>query len=105
MIDIGTAVPAYTGGSTPLRRLRRFFVPVDVSYTRSLLAALDASPVSAPLALQFGLGGPSAFRNVGGTDASTAGRTGTLSASGALLLPFGTSVSNRYRRTTTLNWI
>ena len=58
-----------------------------MSYTRSLLTALDAAPMDAPLSLQFGLGGPTAFRSVNGVTATTAGQTGMLSASGALTLP------------------
>jgi len=55
--------------------------------------------------LQLGLGGPASFRQVRGVDATTAGQTGTFAASGALLLPRGTSIVNRYRRTSTLNWV
>jgi hypothetical protein len=104
-IDISRAFASYTRDSSTLRRLGTVFAPIDVSYSRSLLSALDASAVDAPLSLQFGLGGPSSFRRVNGTDATTAGQTGTFSASGALLLPYGTSFVNRYRRTTTDNWI
>jgi hypothetical protein len=38
-------------------------------------------------------------------NATSAGQTGTWSASGSLLLPFGTSFVNRYRHTSTQNWI
>ena len=95
----------HTEDSTVARRIGALFAPVDVSYSRSLLSALDAAPVGAPLLLQLGLGGPASFRHVRGVDATTAGQTGTFSASGALVLPLGTSFVNRYRRTTTLNWI
>jgi hypothetical protein len=88
-----------------VRRVGSLFAPIDLSYTRSLLSTLDASPADAPLALQFGLGGPGSFRRVGSIDATTAGQTGTFAASGSLLLPFGTSIINRFRRTTTVNWI
>jgi hypothetical protein len=104
-IDIAGAFAAYTRDSTRLRRLGALFAPIDVSYMRSLLTTLDASPDAAPLALQFGLVGPAGYQRVNGINATTAGQTGTLNASGALLLPFGTSFVNRYRRTTTLNWI
>jgi hypothetical protein len=76
-----------------------------VSYTRSLLSTLDAAPVGAPLLFQLGLGGPGSFRTVNGVDATSAGQTGTLSASGSLLLPFGTAFVNRYSHTRTENWI
>lgn len=105
LLDVDRAVAAYTRDSTLLRRLGGVIAPIDVSYTRSLLSSLDASAQDAPLPLQFGLAGPAAFRTVNGVNATTAGQTGTLNASGSLLLPFGTSIANRYRRTTTLNWI
>ncbi|MEP6491471.1 MAG: cell surface protein SprA [bacterium] len=104
-IDLAKAFAMYTRDSSVTRRLGGVFAPVDVSYTRSLLSALDAAPVGAPLLLQLGLGGPASFRHVNGVDATTAGETGTVNATTALLLPLGTSLVNRYRRTTTLNWI
>jgi hypothetical protein len=104
-VDITHMFAAYSRDSSFVRRIGAMFTPLDVSYTRSLLSTLDASPVGAPLLYQFGLGGPGSFRSVNGVDATTAGQTGTLSASGSLLLPFGTSFVNRYRRATTQNWI
>jgi hypothetical protein len=86
-------------------RVGGLFAPVDVAYTRSLLSTLDAAPVGAPLLFQLGLGGPGSFRSVNGVNATSAGQTGTLSASGSLLLPYGTSFVNRYRHTATQNWI
>src|SRR5262249_30266112 len=41
LIDVGTAFAAYTNDSTA-RRIGRMIAPIDVSYTRSLLASLDA---------------------------------------------------------------
>jgi hypothetical protein len=104
-IDVGRAFTLYAGDSSLVRRIGSVFAPVDVSYTRSLLSALDAAPVDAPLLYQFGLGGTGSFRTVHGIDASTAGETGVWSASGVVQLPLGTSFVNRFRRTTTLNWI
>lgn len=103
-IDIARAFSLHSSDST-LRRIGSLFSPIDVSYMRSLLTALDASPVNAPLSLQLGLGGPAAFRSVSGVAATTAGQTGVLSASGSLQLPFGASLVNRFSRTTTANWI
>ena len=101
-IDVARAFVEHTEDSTVARRIGALFAPVDVSYSRSLLSALDAAPVGAPLLLQLGLGGPASFRHVGGVDATTAGQTGTLSASGALVLPLGDvvreSISSRRRR-------
>jgi len=105
MIDVARAFATYTRDSGVVRRIGKFFAPIDVSYTRSLLSAIDESPVDAPLSLQLGLGGTSAFRRIDGVNATTAGRTGSLDASGALLLPLGTSFVSRYRHVTTDNWI
>jgi hypothetical protein len=79
--------------------------PLDVNYTRSLVSALDAAAVNPPLGFQLGLGGISAFRTVNGADATTSGYTGTGSIAGSLQFPLGTALVNRYRRTTTRNWI
>ncbi|HEY4129598.1 MAG TPA: cell surface protein SprA, partial [Gemmatimonadaceae bacterium] len=104
-INIASAIRAYTRDSSTLRKIGSVFAPVDVSYLRSLMSTLDQSNSAAPFLYQLGLGGVSSFRNVNGTQATTAGQTGTLNASNTLLLPLGTSIVNRYRRTTTLNWI
>jgi hypothetical protein len=104
-IDLAQLI-GVAGDSSSLRpRVGRIFAPLDVSYTRSLLAALDAAPVDAPLGLQFGLGGPGSFRMVNGVPATTSGRTGMFNAAGTVLLPFGTSIVNRFSRTATDNWI
>jgi hypothetical protein len=104
-VDVGKAFASYVHDSTLAARVGGLFAPVDVSYTRSLLSTLDAAPVGAPLLFQLGLGGPGSFRSVNGVNATSAGQTGTLSASGSLLLPYGTSFVNRYRHTATQNWI
>jgi hypothetical protein len=104
-IDLATALAAYLPDPATAARIGGLFAPIDVSYTRSLLSTLDAAPVGAPLLFQLGLGGPGSFRTVNGVDATSAGQTGTLSASGSLLLPFGTAFVNRYSHTRTENWI
>ena len=104
-IDLAHASRLYSADSSLARRIGSLFAPIDVSYTRSLLSSLDASPVAAPVAYQLAIGGPAAFRTVNGVDATLAGQTGMFNASGSLILPFGTSLVNRYSRTTTLNWI
>jgi hypothetical protein len=104
-IDIGQAIALRTRDSSLARRIGSIFAPIDVSYTRSLVSALDAAAVNPPLGFQLGLGGSSAFRTVNGVDATTAGYTGTGSIAGALQFPVGTSLINRYRHTTTRNWI
>jgi hypothetical protein len=104
-VDLAKLLSMYAGDSSTARRVGAFFAPVDVSYTRNLLSTLDAAPVGAPLLYQLGLGGAGSFRRVNGIDATAAGRTGTLVASTALLLPRGTSITNKYSHINTLNWI
>jgi hypothetical protein len=104
-LDVAKAFTTYMRDSSLASRVGGLFAPVDVSYTRSLLSTLDATTVGAPLFFQLGLGGPRSFRSVNGVNATSAGQTGTLSASGSLLLPYGTSFVNRYRHTATENWI
>jgi len=104
-IDVAKAFTTYMRDSAMAARIGGLFAPLDVSYTRSLLSTLDASSTGAPVLFQLGLGGPGSFRTVNGVNATSAGQTGTLSASGSLLLPLGTSFVNRYRHTTTENWI
>jgi hypothetical protein len=104
-IDLAAAFTTYMRDSSRAKRFGHLFAPIDVSYTRSLLSTLDDATVGAPLLFQFGLGGPGSFRRVNGIDATTAGRTGTFSATGSLTLPYGTSFVNRFRRTMTENWI
>ena len=103
-IDVA-ALSHYAADSSLLRRLAAHVAPIDVSFTRSLLSALDAAPVDAPLGFQLGLGGPSSFRSVSGMTATTAGQTNMVSAASTIMLPFGGALDNRYRRTTTNNWI
>ena len=104
-VDIARAFTMYARDSSVIRRIGAAFAPIDIAYTRSLLSSLDAAPVAAPLLYQFGLGGVGSFRSVRGFDATTAGQTGTLTAASTVLLPIGTSLVNRLRRTTTNNWI
>ena len=103
-IDVA-ALSHYAGDASLFRRLAAHLAPIDVSFTRSLLSAIDAASADAPFAFQLGLGGPSAFRSVNGMTATTAGQTNMISASSAIILPFGGAIENRYRRTTTNNWI
>lgn len=104
-IDIQRAFAAYTRDSSLFRRLGTYFTPVDVSYTRSLLGDVDAATSAPPLPFELALGGPSSFRFVNGTAATTAGETGTWNASTSVRLVGGVAFDTRYRHTTTANWI
>jgi hypothetical protein len=103
-IDVA-ALSHYASDSSLLRRVAAHVAPIDVSFTRSLLSALDAAPADAPLPFQLGIGGPSSFRSVGGMTATTAGQTDMVSAASTITLPFGGALENRYRHTSTNNWI
>ena len=105
-VDIARAFVVYgdTARHPFARRLSGVFAPIDISLNRSLLSAFDAAAFRPPPGLQFGFGGPGAFRSVRGMPASSAGATTTVAAVNALSLPFGTTLTNRYRRTLTRNW-
>jgi hypothetical protein len=105
--DFGRLVAAHFSDSartSRLHRLGRAIAPLDVSVTRTLLSVFDAAAFRPPSGFQLGFGGPAAFRIVSDNPASTAGATTTLLASGSFNLPFGTSLTNRFRRTVTDNW-
>src|SRR5439155_10813508 len=95
-VDIGRAIVMHSRDSTAARRIAALIAPLDFSYTRSLVSALDAAAIAPPLAFQLGLGGPTSFRTVRGVDATTAGFTGTGSIAGSLQFPAGVSLLNRY---------
>ena len=104
-VDVARAFAAYASDSSFLRRMGASFAPVDVSYTRSLLGDVDASPTAAPLPFQLALGGLSSFRFIHGVPATTAGQTGTWNASTSVRLVGGMALDARYRHVSTANWI
>lgn len=104
-LDVGRLFAAYAGDSALTRRVSRLFSPIDVSYSRSLIAALDGAPGDGSLALQLGLGNVGGYRYVNGVPASTAGFTGTWTANAAFTLPFGVAFINRFRLVDNRNWI
>lgn len=103
-IDIARALANRGGATTLPRRLASVLAPIDVTVNRSVLSAFDRAPEGAPLALQFGLAGPGAFRRIGDELAASTGLTQALAASQTLSLPGGMAVVNRYRRTATRSW-
>ena len=104
-VDLGKAAAAYSGDTTLVKWVTRYFSPIDVSYSRSLISALDGAPFDPSLGFQLGLGNVGGYRYVNGAPASTAGFTGTWSANNAFYLPLGVTVVNRYRRTSNNNWV
>ena len=103
-MDVGRAMVIYAGDSSIARRLADYFLPVDVSYSRSLASAFDGTATDAPLSYQFGLGGVGDFRAIDDELAASANRSQNLSASGSMRLPYGMTVSNRYLRTDSRLW-
>jgi cell surface protein SprA len=104
-LDLGRLFDDYSGDTLLTRRVSRTFSPIDVNYSRSLIAALDGAPSDGSLALQLGLGNVGGYRYVDGVPASTAGFTGTWTANAALTFPLGLTVINRFRLTDNRNWI
>ena len=103
-MDIGRALQMYAADSGMLRRVSGLFMPIDVTYSRGLASAYDGTAIDAPLWYQFGLGGPSAFREMDGELAASANRSQNLSASGSLRFPLGMTVSNRFLRNDSRLW-
>ena len=103
-LDLGRALAIYSGDSSLIRRVAKVFAPLDVTVNRSLLSAFDQARTGSPLAMQFGLGGVDAFRQINGELAATTGLTEALAASQSFLFPGNVAFVNRYRRTTTRSW-
>lgn len=104
-VDLGQLAAAYSGDTLFTNRVTRWFSPIDIAYSRSLISALDGAPGGGSLGFQLGLGNVGGYRYVNGVPASTAGFTGTWTANSALNLPLGLVVVNRYRRTSNHNWV
>ncbi len=104
-IDLGKLFGAYSADTLLTKRVGALFSPIDVQYSRSLIAALEGAPSTGSLGLQLGLGNVGGYRYVDGAPASTAGFTGTLSANGAVNLPYGVTILNRFQQTSNHNWV
>ncbi|GAC1653798.1 MAG: hypothetical protein NVS4B3_17180 [Gemmatimonadaceae bacterium] len=102
--DLAEALLSLTGPRGFFRALAAIVQPVDLTIGRNLLSLVDGTPVAPTLGFQFALGGPDAFRLVGGRPATSAALTNTVTLNNGLLLPLGAAVVNRYNRVTTRNW-
>ncbi|HEX5832194.1 MAG TPA: cell surface protein SprA, partial [Gemmatimonadaceae bacterium] len=79
-----------------LAALGRRLLPVDVSWTRNLRSAFDATTADPSLAWQLGWGGEDAFRQLQGDAASYAAQSAQLAATTGVTLPYGAVVTVRY---------
>ncbi len=103
-IDLPRAARLHLDSTTLLHRIFTAIQPIDINYNRSVVSVFEGTPVSPPLSYQFALGGIGSFRELGGHKASSAGLIHQISASHAILLPFGASISNRYQLINARNW-
>jgi hypothetical protein len=84
--------------------LARVVQPVQVSWTRGLLGAFDATAASPSLGWQLGLADVGGFRRIDGRPASSAGRSSQLTVTHTFALPFGVSITNRMQQLDTRTW-
>ncbi len=103
-LDLPRAIKLYTDSTSFLRGFLSGLQPVDINFNRSVLSVYDGSGAPAPLSYQFGLGGISTFRELGGQLATSVGLVTQISVNQSLNLPFGASVASRYQRINTRNW-
>jgi hypothetical protein len=100
------ALAGVTTEGAVVGRIVRSILPIELRYDRSMLGAFEASALLAPGArVQLGLAGLDAYRHSGDVPATSAGSTGSWSASGAVVLPLGFALANSWRRTDTRNWV
>ncbi|MFL5479220.1 MAG: cell surface protein SprA [Gemmatimonadaceae bacterium] len=103
-LDLPRAVRLHTDSTSFLRGLLGGFQPIDVNFNRSLLSVYDGSPVPAPLAYEFGIGGISTFREIGNELATAVGLVTQFSFTESINLPLGANLAGRYQRINTRNW-
>ncbi|HET7459198.1 MAG TPA: cell surface protein SprA, partial [Gemmatimonadaceae bacterium] len=103
-VDFARGAGAYFKEKSRIGRLAGAVQPLDVTFNRSLLSAFDGVPFTPGLGYQFGLGSVSNFLSANGRPATSAGLSTQLAVNGALNLPLGASLQNRYQRTSTRNW-
>lgn len=106
---LGTAVldPLRLAESNPgglLARLAKVVRPVELSVSRSLVTAFDASPYAPGTLYQFGVGSLASLRDVRGVPAASAGASLQYTLSHTLEFPLGFSLTNRAQRTDSRNY-
>jgi hypothetical protein len=97
--------PLTAGSSDGLwAQLSRIVRPIDVSVSRSLVTAFDASPFGATAGYVFGFGSLGALRDLHGVPAASAGSSWQYSLAHVLEFPGGIAVTNRAQRTDSRNY-
>ncbi|HJU74986.1 MAG TPA: cell surface protein SprA, partial [Gemmatimonadaceae bacterium] len=85
-------------------RLARVVRPLEIGVSRSLVTAFDASPFAPDPLYQFGFGSLTAFRDLRGLPAASAGASLQYNLAHTIELPFGISVVHRAQRTDSRNF-
>ncbi len=85
-------------------QLARIVRPIDVSLSRSLVTAFDASPFAAGAGYLFGFGSLTSLRDLGGIPAASAGASLQYTLAHTLEFPGGFAVTNRATRTDSRNY-
>jgi hypothetical protein len=87
-----------------MARVAKFVRPVELSVSRSLVTAFDASPFAPGAAYQFGVGSLASLRDVRGLPAASAGASVQYTLAHTLEFPLGFSLTNRAQRTDSRNY-
>jgi hypothetical protein len=87
-----------------MARVAKIVRPVELSVSRSLVTAFDASPFAPGTAYQFGVGSLASLRDVRGLPAASAGASLQYTLAHTLELPLGLSLTNRAQRTESRNY-
>ncbi|MGQ0643449.1 MAG: T9SS outer membrane translocon Sov/SprA [Gemmatimonadaceae bacterium] len=87
-----------------LARVARFVRPIELSVSRALVTAFDASPFAPGALYQFGVGSLASFRDVRGLPAASAGASLQYTLAHTVQLPAGIAVTHRAQRTDSRNY-
>jgi hypothetical protein len=87
-----------------MARVAKLVRPIELSVSRSLVTAFDASPFAPGMAYQFGVGSLASLRDVRGLPAASAGASLQYTLSHTLEFPLGFSLTNRAQRTDSRNY-
>ena len=87
-----------------MARVAKLVRPVELSVSRSLVTAFDASPFAPGTAYQFGVGSLASLRDVRGLPAASAGASLQYALAHTLEFPLGFSLTNRVQRSDSRNY-
>ncbi|MBX6332813.1 MAG: cell surface protein SprA, partial [Gemmatimonadaceae bacterium] len=103
-VDLPRALAMYTSDSSVIRPLIRVLSPVDIQWRRDLRSTFDGVPFDPSLGYQLALGGESAFREVKGVLATSAGVSRNVVVSHSLYFPLGLTLTDRFSRVRSTSW-